>query len=86
MHKRLLIVPLLASSLLLSGCISKSDAVRSRAAFDLKCDQAQLTVTPLSDEMMSTATYGVQGCDKRATYVYTPNTGAVLNSPIDTSK
>jgi hypothetical protein len=64
------------------GCVSKSNVVRTRASFDLNCPGEQLEVTPLTSEMMETATYGVQGCSKKATYVYTPGPGAVLNSPI----
>jgi hypothetical protein len=64
------------------GCISKSNAVRTRAAFDLDCPGEKLEVTPLTSEAMETATYGVQGCSKKAAYIYTPGGGAILNSPI----
>jgi hypothetical protein len=67
------------------GCVSKSNEVRTRAAFDLSCSGDKLEVTPLTSEVMETATYGVQGCRKKATYVYTPGAGAVLNSPIQDS-
>jgi hypothetical protein len=65
------------------GCISKSEVVRTRAAFDMSCEEAGLQITPLTSEMMSTATYGVRGCGKQATYIYTPGAGAVLNTDID---
>lgn len=73
----------------LFGCASfanqKSSAVRTRAAFDMACAADKLQVTPLSSEMMERATYGVTGCNKKASYVYTPSIGAVLNSPIETA-
>ena len=47
------------------GCVSKSNEVRTRAAFDLDCPGEKLEVTPLTSEMMETATYGV-----RATFRY----------------
>jgi hypothetical protein len=38
--------------------------LKTRAAFDLKCDRANLKVTPLGDDVA-----GVEGCGQRATYV-----------------
>lgn len=71
------------------GCASfgsaKSSAVRTRAAFDLSCAADKLQVSPLSSEMMERATYGVSGCGKKATYIYAPEGGAILNSPIEAS-
>jgi hypothetical protein len=64
------------------GCVSKANEVRTRATFDLGCAADKLDVKPLTSEAMETATYGVQGCSKKATYVYRPGDGAVLNSPI----
>ena len=82
-------LPVLLSTLalVLGGCASfgqhKSSAVRTRAAFDLSCPQDKLQVTPLSNEAMDRATYGVTGCGKKASYVYVPGAGAVLNSAVD---
>lgn len=71
------------------GCASfgsaKSSAVRTRAAFDLSCAADKLQVSPLSSEMMERATYGVSGCGKKATYIYAPEGGVILNSPIEAS-
>lgn len=71
------------------GCASfantKRNAVSSRATFDLSCPADRLQVTALSDENMERETYGVAGCGKKASYVYAPGAGAVLNSPIETS-
>ncbi|APR82816.1 Hypothetical protein A7982_08165 [Minicystis rosea] len=67
------------------GCVSKSNEVRTRASFDLGCPGDQLAVTALTSEAMETATYGVQGCSKKATYIYTPGAGAVLNSPVQSA-
>lgn len=75
--------------LTLCGCASfanrKTAAVRTRAAFDMACAADQLQITPLSNEMMERATYGVTGCNKKASYVYAPSIGAMLNSPIETT-
>ena len=68
--------------MLMAGCVSKSVAVRTRAAFDFSCPEQDVQVTALSSEIMSTATYGVRGCGKKASYVFTPQTGAVLNSDL----
>jgi len=76
------VIPL-AAVLLVTGCISKSNEVRTRAAFDFECPGDQLQITPLTSEAMATATYGVRGCDKKATYIDTPGAGAVLNSDVD---
>ncbi len=74
-------------ALVLGGCASfaqhKSSAVRTRAAFDLSCPEEKLQVTPLSNEAMERATYGVNGCGKKASYVFLPGAGAVLNSSLD---
>lgn len=76
---------LLVVTLSVVGCVSKSNVVRTRASFDLGCPGDQLEISPLTSEAMETATYGVRGCSKKATYVYTPGGGAILNSPIQGS-
>lgn len=81
--KKFAILSMMGLSLCVVGCISKSDAVRTRAAFDMSCEKDALQVTPLTSEVMSTATYGVRGCGKQATYIYTPTAGAVLNTDIN---
>ena len=53
----------------------QSDTLRSRASFDLRCPSEQLQVAELDDSVA-----GVEGCDQRATYVYS-NGSWVLNSP-----
>ena len=42
--------------------------LRTRAAFDLTCASESLQVQPLGGDR----TYGVEGCGKRATYVWVP--------------
>lgn len=73
--------------LLFVGCASfannKRQAVSAKAAFDLSCPADQLRLSPLSSENMERATYGVTGCGKKASYVFVPGAGAVLNSPVE---
>lgn len=75
--------------LLFVGCASfannKRQAVSAKAAFDLSCPGDKLLLSPLSNENMERATYGVTGCGKKASYVYVPGAGAVLNSPVETA-
>ena len=55
----------LALSILLPACGGASEEqLRTRAAFDLKCTDAQLSVVEIDDR-----TRGVIGCGGRATYV-----------------
>lgn len=74
------------SCLASAGCASfasnKQSAVRTRAAFDMACPADQLQLVPLTSEAMERASYGVTGCNKKATYIYMPQTGATLDSPI----
>lgn len=53
------------SAFLLTGCSAvMKEAVSKRAPFDMNCDPASITIHELGDR-----TYGVSGCDKRATYI-----------------
>ncbi|WP_444932207.1 hypothetical protein ACJJIF_10715 [Microbulbifer sp. SSSA002] len=72
--------------LVLGGCTSlMEETVSKRAPFDLNCDADSITIQQLGGR-----TYGVSGCDKRATYVLQgPCTApgsrclAVMNSSVD---
>jgi len=46
-----------------AGCASKGGSVQERAAFDLNCPVAQVTVKELPG-----AGWGAQGCGQRASY------------------
>jgi hypothetical protein len=48
---------------MLSAC-GGIDKLKARAAYDMQCNEDQLQLTELAD-----ATYGVEGCGKRGTYV-----------------
>jgi hypothetical protein len=69
----------LLASVMLVGCMSaaqvnasRSDELKTRAAFDLKCDASALKVTDLTTNKdhpyMRIA--GVDGCGQRATYAW----------------
>jgi hypothetical protein len=67
----------------LSACTGTMiSVVRKRATFDLECPAQNLTITELSAR-----TFGVEGCQKRATYLtqgecsMESSCAAVLNSP-----
>ncbi|WNZ57215.1 hypothetical protein QT397_07695 [Microbulbifer sp. MKSA007] len=72
--------------LVLGGCASlMKETVSKRAPFDLNCDAGSITI-----QQLGYRTYGVSGCDKRATYVLQgPCSGpgsqclAVMNSNVD---
>jgi hypothetical protein len=45
------------------------EKVAHQAAFDLQCDEADVRVTKISEEMMGQMrTYGARGCGQQATY------------------
>ncbi len=73
----------LVASLLGTGCLFTATtlhggALRSRASYELQCPEKQLQITELGDN-----TAGVDGCGRRATYVYNGEASAwLLNSPI----
>lgn len=52
------------TSLALSGCFTGMSNLKSRASFDFECPEEQLKLTEISS-----ATYGVEGCGRRGTYV-----------------
>ena len=64
----------LSSVWLLSAACASADTskLRVRAAFDLECAEEELKLTELDPggTLGVGAVYGVQGCGKRATYVY----------------
>ena len=74
---------LIAIGLTVAGCgkglapsRTEYDAkLRQRAAFDLGCPEAELTLVPLADGDLP-ASQGVTGCGKKATYVFSMGSGA----------
>ena len=66
-----------------------------QAAFDLKCDGAQLVWTALGEESATTdvRSWGVRGCGRQATYALEPRCGNnagpdctwILNSPVQSA-
>jgi hypothetical protein len=72
------------------ACGAAIPELRTRAAFDFRCSQAELKLTELNKGDYRDgegAVYGVEGCGKRATYVQMQHGGWVLNTetgrPID---
>lgn len=66
MRTRLLALVLSSLAMLAVGCATMADAqnsVRNRAAFDLSCNELQVTDLP-------GRAYGVEGCGMRAVYVF----------------
>ena len=41
-----------------------------RASFDLECEEAKLTLSPLGPPRTSYQSTGVRGCEKNAVYIY----------------
>ncbi len=62
-HTSLIVVAALAASLFACGGAS-DETLRTRAAFDMKCEGPQLQVIEIDDR-----TRGVIGCGQRHTYV-----------------
>ena len=58
----------MVSLVFVGGCATSANLgqLRTRAAFDLQCDQAQLQLVDIDDR-----TEGVSGCGRQATYVKT---------------
>ena len=71
------VVPAFIAVAALSGC-SWTSQVRTRAAFDLQCPEAQVEVQTLSSFH---AQYGARGCGRQATYVVRDGQ-AMMNSPV----
>lgn len=69
----------LATFLRRAGCVD-TDALRTRAAFDLECTARELEFTPLQEKNGRGTVYGVTGCGRRATYVYGPTGQWLMNS------
>ncbi len=62
----------------LTGCATSGDQLRTRAGFDLGCPREQVMLTPLDGNggeptsgpiADSETTVGVSGCGRKATYV-----------------
>lgn len=67
----------------LVGCDAHIDALRTRAAYDMRCPESKLRLTELASGYNSEgvgAVYGVDGCGKRGTYVQPAAGTWVLNS------
>jgi hypothetical protein len=77
-------VGFLLAVFVMSGCGADTDMLRTRAAYDFKCPQDRLTLVELNAGQAVTgegATYGVEGCGHRGTYVQPNGQGTwVLNS------
>lgn len=57
--------------------------LRKRAAFELQCPEAQMTLAPLADLSPGTdapKSEGVSGCGKQAVYVYAWQQGAYVKN------
>jgi len=67
------------SPLFLSGCAMSQ--LKTRAAFDFSCSEDKIVIVGLGGRA-----YGVQGCDKEATYVMSNSAGWVMNSAIKENK
>jgi hypothetical protein len=59
--ERILFVGVLVA---LCGCGASEEQLRTRAAFDLHCDQSELKLTEIDSRTM-----GVNGCGQQVTYV-----------------
>jgi hypothetical protein len=73
---------ILVAVVLASGAACKHNSraqttVRQRAAFDFPCPQNELTLTVLDTEGARdmASQIAVNGCDKKAVYMYYPDTG-----------
>ena len=66
------------------GCYASTDKLRTRAAFDLNCNQSALQLTELEAGNAlnggTGAVYGVTGCGHRATYFKDLSGGWRMNS------
>jgi hypothetical protein len=65
-----------------AGCID-TDALRTRAAFDLRCEAKDLELVELNRGANAPgvgSVYGVTGCGRRATYVYDDKHTWLMNS------
>jgi hypothetical protein len=79
-------VLIVAAVALSTSCVTAQESFRSsglkRAAFDLSCPEAQLSVVELVPNNVNNTAgqVGVSGCGKKAVYVHTPQTGWISNS------
>jgi hypothetical protein len=58
------VVLVLVLGAVLAGCGATESQLRTRAAFDLSCDEKSISIVEIDSR-----TKGVRGCDKHATYV-----------------
>ena len=68
-----------------AGCWQRDEAeIRQRASFDLECDESDLELVVMSTRnrcVKDGATQiGVRGCDQSAVYVWTYDSGWVMNT------
>ena len=61
------------------------DGLVKRASFDLSCSADQLTLTPLGNQGEGYDVMGVQGCDKKVSYVLV-NGKWVMNSDVKSTE
>lgn len=76
MMRRLSIFFLFVALVPTSACTTVSTAnenqmeiIRTRAAFEMRCSEEELSFTPLADVDGHVYQYGVEGCGKRTVYV-----------------
>lgn len=66
-----------------TGCVYASmEQLQRRAAFELRCPPQQLSFTTFSEGIWS-GSYGVEGCGKRAVYIYDAKSQNWLLNSID---
>lgn len=66
-----------------SGCVYASmEHLQRRAAFELRCPPQQLSFTTFSEGIWS-GSYGVEGCGRRAVYIYDAKSQNWLLSSIE---
>ena len=65
-----------------AACMPNTDALRARGAFDLDCsaDKLQIVMLDHGNAMGGDGIYGVAGCGRRATYIYTQTRVWVMDS------
>jgi len=77
--RTLALTSMAVAGLLWAGCLPVSQ-LKTRAAFDLDCQKAELQVVDLGG-----MTRGVTGCGRKATYIWACSPGGpcnwVMNSP-----
>ncbi len=62
------------------GCVPRSAKIPPKAAVEMQCPQASLTMVEISGG--DTGSHLVQGCGKKAVYELNPLGDWVLNAPV----